>query len=303
MVGPAPRRDVVDYVLDEFSINISRGCRLMELGRSSYYYDPVAPNDTCLREVLRGHAYQRRRFGYRRLLVFLRRDGFLDNHKRVFRVYQDEKLQIQNRKRKRTAKWRGEPLAQANYPHQRWSMDFVHDTFDNGRRLRMLNIADDFSRQCVRIEVDTSISGERVTRCLDQAAEFYGLPECIRTDNGPEFIGSAMDKWAYDHGVKLEFIEPGKPMQNGYIESFNGKLRDECLNENWFTSLQQARSIIEAWRIDYNTVRPHSSLGNLTPEEFAKPHEKFSHLPPGGDDNKEDTGNKQTQTTMKTLSL
>ncbi len=283
MVKPVVRRDVVDYIRDEFSTGISRGCRLMELGRSSYYYDPVAANDTCLRETLRGHAYQRKRFGYRRLLIFLRRDGFSDNHKRVFRIYQEEKLQVKRRKRKRTAKWRGEPLTHAVYPHQCWSMDFVHDTFDNGRRLRALNITDDFSRQCVRIEVDTSISGERVTRTLDQAAEFYGLPECIRTDNGPEFIGNAMDKWAYKNGVKLEFIEPGKPMQNGYIESFNGKLRDECLNENWFTSLRQARSIIEDWRIDYNTVRPHSSLGYLTPEEFAMRHEKISHPPPRGE--------------------
>jgi putative transposase len=303
VVKPASRRDVVDYIRDEFSISISRGCRLMELGRSSYYYDLAESNDICLREALKGHAYQRKRFGYRRLLIFLRRDGFVDNHKRVFRVYQEERLQVKNRKRKRRAKWRGEPLTQATYPHQRWSMDFVHDTFATGRRLRVLSIADDFSKQCVKIEVDTSISGQRVTRALDQAVEFYGLPECIRIDNGPEFIGNALDKWAYENGVKLEFIEPGKPMQNGYIESFNGKLRDECLNENWFTSLQQARSIIENWRIDYNTVRPHSSLGYLTPEEFATRHEKISHLPPGGDGNREETENNQTQTAMKTLSL
>ncbi len=169
-------------------------------------------------------------------------------------------------------------MPQAEKPDQRWSMDFMSDCLYNGRRIRILTVVDDYTRECLAIEVDTSINGVRVTNILNRIAYMRSLPEIITIDNGPEFAGKAMDAWAYQRGVKLNFIRPGKPMENAFVESFNGKFRDECLNDNWFMSLQQARDITEEWRIDYNTIRPHRSLGHLTPEEFAAKNQENSHL-------------------------
>jgi putative transposase len=214
-------------------------------------------------------AAERRRFGYRRLWVLLRREGFGVNHKRVYRLYREEGLLVRRRKRKRmTGATRASALAPCR-ANERWSMDFVADALANGRRIRVLTVVDDFTRECLATEVDTSLPGLRVARVLDRLAAERGLPELISVDNGPEFTGSVLDVWAYAHQVRLHFIEPGKPVQNAYIESFNGRLRDECLNEHWFQSLSRARSIVQAWRTDYNAVRPHSALGNRTPEEFA----------------------------------
>ena len=206
--------------------------------------------------------------------MLLRREGFTDNHKRIERVYSEEKLQVKQRKRKRTC--RSARIRKVDCPTQaneRWSMDFVHDYLDGGRRLRCLTIVDDFTRECPHIEVATSISGDRVARVLDYLAWARGLPEEIVVDKGPEFTSLALDQWAHQHGVALHFIEPGKPTQNAYIESFNGSFRDECLNEHWFTDLADARGKIEDWREKYNTFRPHSSLGQMTPEEFAEQQE------------------------------
>ncbi|MEX2430967.1 MAG: IS3 family transposase, partial [Dehalococcoidia bacterium] len=207
--------------------------------------------------------------GYRRLGVLLRREDFAVNQKRVYRLYREEGLAVRRRKRPRRC---GRVRVARPTPfeaNQRWSMDFVSDSLANGRRVRILTVVDDFTRECLATEVDTSLPGLRVARVLDQLREIRGLPEVITVDNGPEFAGRALDAWAYAREVRLHFIEPGKPVQNAYIESFNGRLRDECLNEHWFGSLHQARSIIEAWREDYNGVRPHSALGNRTPQEFA----------------------------------
>ena len=233
-----------------------------------YHSRPAEPSG--LRERLLTLAAERRRFGYRRLWVLLRREGFEVNHKRVYRLYREEGLAVRRRKRKRIASVVRVPRQAPERPNQRWSMDFVSDALANGRRIRVLTVIDDFTRESLATEVDTSLPGMRVTRVLDRLADERGLPEVITVDNGPEFAGKTLDAWAYAHGVRLHFIDPGKPVQNAFIESFNGRLRDECLNEHWFMSLPAARTIIEAWRDDYNTVRPHSALGNRTPAEFAE---------------------------------
>ena len=228
-------------------------------------------NDTPeLRQRLCTLAAERRRFGYRRLWVLLRREGFDVNHKRVYRLYREEGLAVRRRKRKRMAGVARVPMPAPQRRNERWSMDFVSDALGNGRRIRVLTVIDDFTRECLATEVDTSLPGLRVARVLDRLALERGLPESITVDNGPEFAGKTLDAWAYAHGVHLHFIDPGKPVQNAYIESFNGRLRDECLNEHWFMSLPAARTIVETWRDDYNAVRPHSALGNRTPEEFAE---------------------------------
>jgi putative transposase len=253
----------------EFGMSQRRACGLMSVWRSTCRYrgGQRAPGE--LIEKLRALAQQRPRFGYRRLYVLLRRQGLVVNHKRVDRLYRLEGLSLRKKSRKRRGGRVGRLVA-ASRINQRWSMDFVSDTLAGGRRFRAFTIVDDCSRESPAIEVDTSLPGARVVRVLDQIAGERGLPEVIVCDNGPEFISKALDRWAYEHGVKLHFIQPGKPTQNAYIESFNGKFRDECLNEHWFVDLADARQKIEAWRLEYNTQRPHSSLGNLTPEEFAK---------------------------------
>ena len=245
-----------------------RACGLAGLGRSSYRYRRQGPDESELRKRLRELAGERRRYGYRRLTVLLRREGQGVNHKRVYRLYREEGLSVRRRKRKRIGAVERQPLTMPTGTNQRWSMDFVADGLGDGRKFRSLNIVDDYSRECVAAEVDTSISGGRVVRVLERLRERRGLPQVLVTDNGPEFAGQALDVWAYARGVKRHFIEPGKPVQNAFVESFNGKMRDECLNEHWFGTVAEARQTIEAWRRDYNEVRPHSSLGNQTPQEF-----------------------------------
>jgi putative transposase len=222
-----------------------------------------------LHERLRELAAERRRFGYRRLAVLLRREGWAANWKRVYRVYRQEHLQVGKRPRKRVVSQQRLPLALPGGPNERWSMDFMTDSLATGRRFRVLNVVDDFTRECLRIEVDTSLGGERVGRVLEELRWLRGGPQVIVVDHGPEFTSQALDRWAYRRGVKLHFIDPGKPEQNAYVESFNGKFRDECLNEHWFANLREAREKIEDWRQDYNRRRPHSALGYRTPEEFA----------------------------------
>ena len=243
----------------------------MRLGCSSFHYAPKKqPDEEKIRARLRELASLRKRFGSPRLHVLLRREGLVVNHKRTERLYCLEGLSLRRRKRPKRAGGVRVVLPQATRANQRWSMDFVHDRLENGRRMRMLTIVDDYSRECPAIEVDTSLPGLRVAQVLDRLAEFRGLPETITVDNGPEFAGMVLDAWAYRRGVQLRFIQPGKPVQNAYIESFNGKLRDECLNEHWFSNLDEAKRLIESWRKDYNTVRPHSALGDLSPEEFIR---------------------------------
>jgi putative transposase len=261
----------VDYLQATYPVSGARACGLLQLAVSSYYYQPHGQrDDLSVRSALRRHAAVRRRWGYRRLLVLLRREGVADNHKRIYRLYRAEGLQVRQRRRRKQKLVRGleRPVAPMR-PNERWSLDFVHDRLANGRSLRLLTVHDDYTRECLWIEADTSLSGPRVTRVLDCVAELRGRPASLITDNGPEFAGLALERWAHDRQVQHRFITPGKPSQNGYIESFNGKLRDECLNENEFISLQHARELIETFREDYNQLRPHSSLGDLTPTEFA----------------------------------
>lgn len=245
-------------------------CRLVELARSTHRYRTQrAERDSDLRQRLKELAAKRMRFGYRRLTAMLARTGTPANHKRVYRLYCEEGLSMRIRQRRRI-RWTGA----ANRPaatraNERWSIDFVSDCVSNGRVIRMLTMVDDYTRECPAIEVDTSLGGLRVGRVLDRVVAERGLPEAIVLDNGPEFRGRALAAWSEERGVRLEFIQPGKPVQNAYVESFNGRLRDECLNANWFTSLNDAKRKIEEWRQDYNQQRPHSSLAYLSPATFA----------------------------------
>lgn len=246
-----------------------RSCRVLSVSRSLLQYAPRPDRNTELRARLKELAEARRRFGSPRLYVLLRREGWTVNHKRVERLYRAEGLSLRRRRRRKAASHLRVVLPAPSGVNERWSMDFVTDSLVNGRRFRALTIVDDHSRESVTIEADFSLTGERVARVLERLSLTRGLPAVITVDNGPEFAGRALDAWAYQRGVKLHFIRPGKPVENAYIESFNGRFRDECLNETLFRTLDEARHVIETWRDDYNRHRPHSALGNLTPEEFA----------------------------------
>jgi putative transposase len=229
-------------------------------------------------ERLRALAQERPRFGYRRLTVLLRRELGAVNHKRVYRLYHAAGLCVRRRVRKRIAATTRPTSAAPITIGSAWSVDFTHDTLASGRRFRTLNIIDRVSRVCHAIEVNPSLPSARVIQVFERVIAVAGQPQEIRVDNGPEFISQALDAWASARGIRLDFTRPGKPTDNGHIESFNGKFRDECLNQHWFVSLADARQIIEAWRVDYNAVRPHSALGNLTPQAYCI--QQRSALPP-----------------------
>ena len=255
--------------MTERGFGVTRACGLIGISRSLYRYRSRRPDSGSLRARIEEIAAIKRRYGYRRVYLRLRREGWEVNRKRVYRLYREAGLAVRRRKRKRIGMFERKPLPKPTAANVSWSMDFVADGLIGGRRLRCLTIVDDCTRECLAIEVDTSITGLRVQAVLDRLADIRGLSQSITVDNGPEFDGKVLDQWAYRTGVQLSFIRPGKPNENAYIESFNGKFRDECLNEHWFISLAQAREIIEAWRLEYNTERPHSSFGNRTPLEFA----------------------------------
>lgn len=226
---------------------------------------------TELRAALREVAAEKPRYGYRRLHDRLKRKrGWQVNHKLIYRLYREEQLAVRKKMRKRLAAERRGRLDPATYPNERWSMDFVTDTLSDGRVFRSLTIVDQFSKKLPALEVDFSLTGERVARVLDELAQRGMKPGTIVVDNGPEFAGKALERWAHQNNVELHFIKPGKPTENAFIESFNGKFRDECLNENCFLSIEDARRIIEEFRVEYNDHRPHSSLGNLSPAEFER---------------------------------
>jgi putative transposase len=270
MVTPAARREVVAYLQERHGFSQRRACRAAGAPRATVRYEARRATQEPLRARLRELAAERPRFGYRRLTILVRREQGAVNHKRVYRLYRLEGLAVRRRGRKRVARAaRVAPVA-AVAPGQRWAMDFMQDSLASGRPFRTLNIVDLASRECLSIEVDTSLPGARVVRVLERLCAVHGRPAAITLDNGPEFAGLALDAWAYREGVRLDFIEPGKPTQNGHLESFNGKFRDECLNQHWFTDLDDARATIATWRDDYNAVRPHSAIGNLTPLAFAE---------------------------------
>jgi putative transposase len=271
MVKPAILRRAVEYLQTKYHMSERRACRALGFGRSSCQYRSRRCEPAELVATLHELAAERPRFGYRRLCVLLRRRGHAVNHKRVYRLYRAAGLAVRRRRRKRVAAGLRRPLVVPTRPNERWSMDFVSDAFDGGRGFRILNVVDDFTRECLAAEVDTSLPGLRVARVLDEIAERRGAyPASIVVDNGPEFTGRDLDAWAYRRGVELRFIRPGKPVENAFVESFNGRLRDECLNQHWFVSLRDARERIRDWRIDYNTERPHSALGNLPPAQYAE---------------------------------
>lgn len=251
-------------------ISERQACRLAGLSRDAFRHTPVAtPATQALSAKLVELAQARRRFGYRRLHDLLDPQFPGVNHKKIYRLCREAKLAVRRRKKVKFPAALRQKLVPAAKPNEVLSMDFVFDQLANGRRIKCLTIADDFTHECVDIVVDHGISGAYVVRMLDQAACFRGYPRAVRTDNGPEFTSRVFIAWAQQHGIEHLLIKPGKPMQNGYIESFNGKFRDECLNEYWFTSLTQAREVIADWRRDYNQVRPHSSCGRIPPSHFA----------------------------------
>ena len=269
MVSPQAKRAAVAVLMTERDFGVTRACGLIGISRSLYRYRSRRPDSAPLRARIEEIAATKRRYGYRRVYLRLRREGWEVNRKRVYRLYREAGLAVRRRKRKRIGVVERKSLPKPTAANVSWSMDFVADGLIGGRRLRCLTIVDDCTRECLAIEVDTLLPGTRVQAVLERLADTRGLPQSITVDNGSEFDGKVLDQWAYRTGVQLSFIRPGKPNENAYIESFNGKFRDECLNEHWFISLAHARRIIEAWRIEYNTERPHSSLGNRTPQEFA----------------------------------
>jgi putative transposase len=260
----------VDYLRETYDAGLRRSCGLLELTTASYAYQPKGRDEMALIEALKSMAQQYRRWGYRSIYDRLRLEGWDDNHKRVYRVYREQGLQLSRRKKRKTAKWRGETLPPASGLNEVWAMDFVSDQLADGRKIRMLNIIDLYSRECLAIEVDTSISGVRVSRVLSRIIETRGKPAAIQTDNGPEFTSRALDQWAYKRGIKHHFIEPGKPTQNAHIESFNSLLRDGCLNQHWFVSLQDSKELIDSWKYEYNWIRCHRSLGRIPPGVYAQ---------------------------------
>ncbi len=253
----------------ERQYGVTRACGLVGISRSFFDYQSRRDPPVALVERIKAIATEKRRYGYRRIHVLLRREGWKVNHKRTHRLYSQAGLQVRKRRRKRIVMGERTPIERARGPNESWSMDFVSDSLANGRRVRCLAVVDDFTRECVAAVVDTSISGARVARELDEVIVMRGAPASITVDNGPEFAGRVLDEWAYRRGIRLRFIRPGKPVENAYAESFNGKFRDECLNEHWFTSLNHARALVGQWQHDYNHERPHSSLGDLPPAVFA----------------------------------
>ena len=241
---------------------------MLGVARSSQRYRSVARDQAALRLRVRELAAARVRYGYRRLHVLLRREGWTVNAKRVYRLYRAEGLSLRLKPRKKRVSGARVARPPAKRPNERWSLDFMSDSLADGRRFRVLTIVDHASRVSPAIEVDVSLPGARVVEVLERLTGTYGVPEAIAVDNGPEFISRALDAWAYRSGVRIEFSRPGRPTDNAYIESFNGHFREECLAQHWFWSLEEARTIIEAWRIEYNTERPHRALGQQTPAAF-----------------------------------
>ena len=267
---PARRRRLSGYLVEAYQVSERRACGTMAFHRSTVRYGSRARDQTPIRMRLRELAASRVRYGYRRLHVLLRREGWKVNHKRIWRLYKEEGLEVRTKKRRKRVSTLRVVLPVAAMPNERWSMDFMADSLHDGRRFRVLTLVDHFSRVSPAIEVGSSITGKRVVAVLERLAIEHGLPRVITTDNGTEFTSRAVDEWAHRNGVKLDFIRPGKPIENAYIESFNGRLRRECLDESWFLSIEDAKIRIEEWHRDNNEHRPHSSLGDDTTRGFAE---------------------------------
>ena len=261
------RKDVA-FAVEHFPMTERRACKLVGLDRSSYRYQPRRDHNAELRQELVSVARQKPRYGYRRLHALLSRRGFAVSAQRVYRLYRAEGLMVRRLRRKRLS--RVAVASNLKRSNQEWALDFVSDALATGRGIRALTVVDAFTRENLSLEVDTSLSSRRVTRALEAVIQRRGIPEAIRCDNGPELTSRHFLSWCEERKIQLIHIQPGRPMQNGHIESFNGRLRDECLNANWFHNLADARAKIRAWRDEYNSERPHSSLGYRTPNEFAE---------------------------------
>ena len=264
----AARRELVRK-LQTLGLSERQALRLVGMSASTLRYQPQGDGNARLRERLTQLASEHRRHGYRMLHSRLRNEGWAINVKRTYRLYREQDLMVRKRRRKKLPVPERQPLVRPEQLNEVWSMDFVFDELANGRKVKTLTVVDDCTKEAVQIAVDTSISALYVTRVLDRIKAERGLPKVIRTDNGPEFAARTMQTWAAQNGVELRFIQPGKPVQNAYIESFNSRLRDECLSQHWFASLSHMRSVIDNWREDYNHHRPHSALGYMPPAVFA----------------------------------
>ena len=269
MVTPAARREAVAHMRNVFEVSERRACAVLGVDRTSVRYRGDRPDDAAVRARMRELAAIRRRFGYRRLLVLMRREGLVMNHKKFRRLYREERLQVRRRGGRKRALGTRAPLAIPQGPNQRWSLDFLSDAFVEGRRFRIMAVVDDFTRECLALIADTSLPGLRVVRELEIIIAQRGRPAMCVSDNGTELTGMAVLRWSQEVRIEWHYIAPGKPTQNAFIESFNARLRDELLNETLFISLAQVRAVLNAWKDDYNHARPHSALGNLTPTEFA----------------------------------
>lgn len=275
MVKAADRRPAARLLQGKYDVSERRTCQVLQLHRSSARYSPTPRDDSDIRNKLKKLAAEKPRYGCPRLLEIIRREGTIVNHKKLHRIYKEEGLQV--RKKTRRKKYRGlrQPLPTSEHSNHRWSIDFVSDQLGDGRRFRVFNAVDDHTRFCIDSEPGFYMTGDKVVRILEKASIKYGYPKIIVCDNGPEFTGRAFQTWAEKHGIRIHFIEPGKPTQNAFVESFNGKFRDECLNENWFLSLDHARKAISQYVKEYNEYRPHRSLGGKTPVEFYKKEEQL----------------------------
>ena len=270
MVTPAAKRQAVAHLCSSFEVSQRRACEVIGADRSSVRYLSSRPDDSVIRSRLRELAAVRRRFGYRRLLLMIRSEGVLINHKKLRRLYAEERLQVRRRGGRKRALGTRAPLTLPQGPNQRWSLDFVSDTLTDSRRFRILAVVDDFTRECIALIADTSLSGSRVGRELDAVISRRGRPAMIVSDNGTELTSMAILRWSQLTKIDWHYIAPGKPQQNAFVESFNGRLRDELLNETLFLSLDHARELLAEWQDDYNTVRPHSGIGNQPPCTYAR---------------------------------
>jgi putative transposase len=269
-VTPDAKREAVSYLQTAYGLSERRACAAMAVDRSTIRYQSKRADDAELRDQVKQIASERRRFGYRRIHVLLEREGIQVNLKKLRRIYNEEKLQVRRRGGRKRALGTRRPMEVPTAMNIRWSLDFVSDAFTDGRRFRILAVVDDFTRENLALIADTSLSGSRVVRELQALCEQRGYPKTVVSDNGTELTSTAVLKWVQETGIDWHYIQPGKPTQNAFIESFNGRLRDECLNETLFSSLRDARYKLSRWRKDYNRVRPHSALGNLSPAEFVK---------------------------------
>ena len=271
MVRPALRMQALEYVRGHYGISVRRACRLVQLSRSTPYYKRRKDQRPELRQRMRELAHTRVRYGYRRLHVLLKREGWQLGRSQCYRIYGEEALQLRSKlpkKRKMVVQRRQRMLP--TKPGEAWSMDFVADQFSHGGKFRILTVVDVYTRTALAVHAGHRLKGEDVVEVLNRLVRHHGAPRAIFVDNGSEFTGRLMDMWAYHHGVRLDFSRPGKPTDNSFVETFNGSLRDECLNVHWFASLGEARSLLEAWRREYNEIRPHSALDDLTPAEYAR---------------------------------